>query len=408
MKRLFYWGLPLLFLIPAYASAFLSDSDPQNFFVLLERAPVVLVAQVKQSQKPVGSQRYYLHELRVKEVLAGNEIPDSPKVLQELIFLNEAALYPADLTFIAFLAPLPPYTAFAAAREQGAAFRSFGALAGILVPAEENRQGIVSLAKQWIALKSSGGPEADSFRMELMLIALESPELPVRDAAARRLSELTLRRGLFTIEDYKKIEAALTAGNLKPEAQQSLVTVIEKAGDAGALDSLRRIAGGTPSPSKWAAVRSLERLGIQRSFAELREDFSIGKVADKNRIVGMLVQRKTPEARDFLKGLLGSAEDLNVKREVLDQMARVGGAEYEAILIEQTQNRDEQVAMQAIVALGSLPTDAALQKIISLLDNPSPLLRGAAGMALMRCPDPRAAKIYRVRFEEQGYGHFHR
>src|SRR5436190_1088899 len=73
LKLLFF--LPL-FLTPIHAEALLSDSDPQNFFVLLDRVQsgeaLVIEGRVEKTQNPTSNSRYFLHTVEILNDLGRN------------------------------------------------------------------------------------------------------------------------------------------------------------------------------------------------------------------------------------------------------------------------------------------------------------------------------------------------
>ncbi len=394
--------LMLLAVLPGKASGFLADSDPQDIFALSEQAPLVLRARLKETKPPAGGQRYFIHTLEVEETLAG-KAEGKVLVLQEQIFPTDKGIFPSG-EFVTFLGPLPNYTAYSTARSQGVALRLFGGNVAVL-PLSEARSEVMKLVKDLLALKSiptSAEREAAKRSLLFRSLSIANPRL-VNDAA-RVLGTMNFK---LSGEEVTAILNALSGNLLSPASQTALITALQSSGNAASVEALKQLAAEAPSTKKWAAIRALETLGIKRSTEELLEDFHQADSQQRPAALSLIVARQDGQSQGFLNRLLAGSETLNLKRDAMEQMARLGGSAYETILLEQSQSRDEPVAMQAIVALGALDTEAALNRLVAVVHSPNPQLRSAAGMALMRSKNPRAAQLYREHFEDKGFGHFH-
>lgn len=373
---------------------------------LSERAPWVVIGSVKNSKAPTNTQRYFLHEIKVSETLAGTSVED-PKVLQEIVFPDEKGAYPEG-PFIAFLAPLPSYTAYKSAKEQGASYRMFGGKAGVLSLSGPAGDDLRALLREAAALGKLSGAEREGTRRALLFRALAISDPRVQNDAAAALESLSLAAAKLSSAEVGNILTALQGNALKGPAAYSLVHLLQKSGDAGSVAALKTLANGPAGPAKWAAIPSLAALGVPRSFSDLTEDYARAEPEQKSRALAVILDQPGEQTTAFLQNMLAGPGGTEAKRDAIAQMERKGGAVYEAIFLEQTKNRDEQVASEALLALGRISSSPGLDRILELVDSPSPTLRSAARMALMQSNDPRAVKIFQKRFEnEAAHSHEH-
>jgi HEAT repeat protein len=403
------WLVASFLLIPFRVFPFLSDSDPQNWVTLTEQAPVVAVGRLAKTQAPSASQRYFIHEIKIEEVLAGEEKEGTAKVLQEMLFPDEKGIFPEG-EFLVFLAKLPGYTAYRAAVAQGASYRLFGGGLAVIPLAGDSAASLRSLVKSLADLRAkSSGVERELKRREILFQGLSLPDVRFSNDAAAILESLDLSAEQLKGDEVQTILAVLNADRLKPLSQTALVRLLQKSGDAASVTALKNLAAGPASPKKWAAIQALDALGTPRSTRELIEDFQSADDSQKKKVLGLLVNRPDPEAKAFFQNLLSGTASAAIKKEAIARMGGVKGKVFEGMLLEQTYNRDEAVAAEALLALGRMSSAGGLDRIVQLIDSPSPVLRSAARMALSQSKDPRAAKIFSERVEQkagQPHGHF--
>jgi len=404
-RRIVFAVILLIFAAPPL-HAFLGDSDPRNYFFLMDRAPLILRAQVGEFKNPTQKRDFYLYRIKIQEALAGKSEDDSPWVLQESVFPNQQSIFPKG-DFVIFLAPLPDYTAYAVAKAEGVKFRLFGAEASVFALPEENRDALMKLSKEYLANRdASSSTDKDAKRRALLIqgLSLNSPK--IENDAAIALADASLPSGGLSAEELTAVTAAFASKNISDPAKVGLVKLLQRSANAGSVEVLKKLADGPAMPSKWAAVRALDAMGIVRATPKLVEDFQSADPSQKMSALHLIVAKRDADAKVFLKQLFSSAESLNLKREALEQMVR-DGADYAPLVLEETQNKDEKVAVQAIVALAEVPGEQSLQRIVTLLDSPSPMLSSAARMALSLSRDPEANKIFHEKFEDKGVSHSH-
>ena len=401
--RLIFLAL-LCALLPFSSQAFLNDSDPQDFFSLVEKAPILVVATLQKTQNPSDTENYFLHSLQVEKSLKGPVSSQQIRILQEAIFPGEAGTYPKQGSFLAFLAPLPNYTAYAKAKSQGVEFRSFGGNDGVLLLKPETREIVLKTIQDYLKLQVST-KEASTQKRNFLFQTLSSPDLRLKSDAALALVNLKDNRGALSAQQAQVILSAMEVVN--EQAQIALIQILQNSANEVAVATLKKLSESPRAVIQWPAVRALENLGHPRPAAQLVQDFPKALEKDRRGIVQLLARRNDPTSQKFLEKLLQADTPVDLKKEIILRMAETGGKAHEAILLRQLENPQEEVVAQSLVVLAGMQSSAVVDKIVSFLDSTSPLLKRAAQIALEKSKDPRAVKIYHERFGEKVEMHDH-
>ncbi len=371
------------------SQAFLASGDPDNFFLLLENAPVVAVAEWSSTEAPTSKRPYYLYELKKSSLLHGQFSGDRFKVADEVLVPNAKPLFAEKGESLVLLAPIPDFTAYREVLARGYGWRVFGGKRGVW-PAPMT----LSLAQAYLA--ASVGE-----RNSILLKLLPDATNPLRREAVLLLA----RRGALPISSEQADSLALLASSSTDvELALAAVQVLEKAGNEAAGQALVKLAAGPSSSAKWAAIRALERKGQTRSVAQLAEDYQSADAAGRAQALSLIAAKQDADALAFFSNLIGGPANFEAKREAIQKMAERKNPGYERLLIQQIGGADESIQAEAILALGKMGSSEAVPSILPLIDSPSEKLRGAAFFMLIDSPDPRAQALISQRYERDHHG----
>lgn len=384
-------GLLLAGLATRPAQAFLSSSDPDNFFLLLESAPIAASVELGEAQAPSKASPFFLYELKKSTLLRGTSDSATFKVAEEALLPNQKPSFAAKSSSLVFLTPLPDYTAYRALRSRGYDWRIFGGKRGVW-PVE------TTLATAQAYLAASAGAERD----RILLKTVGTSASPLRVDAVYLLAQ----RGPLPLssEDAATL-VAFAASATQSEWALATVKIFESANNEAAIQGLRKLADGPSSSAKWAAIRVLEKKGQSRSVAQLTEDYQGADASGQAQALSLIAAKQDGEALAFFANLIAGPADYQKKHEAIEKMAERKNAGYERLLIQQIgAAKDESLQAAAILALGKMGSSEAVPSILPLVDSPSEKLRGAAFFMLMESPDPRAQALMSQRYERDHHG----
>jgi len=390
-----------LLLLPLSSYSFLTDNDPLYFFDLVAKAPLVIRGKVSQVMPAEKGRAYFIYEVQNEEVLSGVLKDKNIKIFQESVFPGEKAAMVSESQVMLFLAPMPKYTAYQKAIQEGARYRLFGGASGVWKLAGKGNT--LKLVQEIIRAKQAGGISPTK-RKSLLLSLLTSPEKKIREAGAMGLGAADLNSGSLSSEEEQQIYQTILAASLGKKAEVALIEALK---DSRSVAILKKIANETKGTPKWAAVRALKELGHPRSVQELAKDYERGNVEEKKRAMGMMAQRQDAAAQKFLNQLIQSTVDYEVKRATIVKMGEVGGKGNEQVLLGNVNHPEEQVGAQVLLSLGNMNSRASVPQILQLLESDSKLLRDAAILSLYRNKDPQAMKYFQERYVKDPHGHFH-
>jgi len=380
-----------LCLIASPLSALLSDSDPKNFFALLENSSVVVLAKVKSSQVPKAEQRFYLYQLKASRVLKGSQDMQTLGVMDESLTPGEPARLPSDGEFLIFLGRIPAFTAYQALSRQGYDYRLLGGPSGVLPNSDET----ATLASQYLQTESGK-------RYAILLQALQGSNPRLSGDAALALAGAG--KIDFTGAEIEAISTAILERPLPDAAKVALVKALENSGGAPGVQALQKISDAPTSPAKWASIRALDRLGFPRPLARLADDFRRANDSEKNSVLGLILSKKDAAAEEFVAGVLAGPFAVEVKKTAMDSMAENKTPGYENLLLKQVPQGEEALRAEAVLALGKMGSSQAVPLVIPLLDSPLPALRAAAFFMLTESSDPRAEELISKRYTRDHHG----
>ncbi|MFO1463411.1 MAG: HEAT repeat domain-containing protein [bacterium] len=391
MRRIRFFlflGLTLSFLPPAQAG--LSDSDPKNFFALLDQAALVVQARRKSATAPSSAQPFFQYQLREVEVLKGAKGSSPASVLDEALTPKDPELLPPEATCLIFLAALPDFTAYREWRRQGFEYRILGGKSGVVCGSEE----ALKDAREYLQAEGAA-------RYRVLLKALGATEPRLANDAALALGDLKVS---FTPEEAASMARALGERPLADPAKIAGVKALESCGNAACLASLQQLAGAPPSPAKWAALRALQRLGQGATVDRLAEDFRQADDAGKGEVLALLIPQKNAAAAEFANAVLNGPFAAEVKKAAIRKLAENKTPEYEALLLKQLPQGETALRVETILALGRMGSSRAVPFVIPLLDSPDPALRGAAFFMLTDSQDPKAQEYMSQRYTRDHHG----
>jgi len=374
------------------ARAVLSDSDPKNFFTQLNQAVVVVKAQRKSVEEPNPKQAFFLYQLKDLEVLKGPKDLDSLKVVEEVLTPRESGLLPESGEFLLTLAELPHFTSYQDLIRRGYAYRILGGKGGVFVSNAE----ALTLAKQY--LQSESG-----LRYRVLLQALRGPDSRLANDGSGALVEIG--RWNPSSEELDVLSTALQPGGLLTDKGQiAAVQALENCGTAVCLATLKQISENPSSAAKWAALRSLVRLGATTPVEKLADDFRAADDAGKTEALGLVLSQKNTAAAEFASSVLSGNFSDSVKKAAIQKMAENKAPEYEAILLKQVPQGEEAIRVESVLALGHMGSSQAVPLVIPLLDSPNKALRGAAFFMLTASMDPKAQEYMNDRYSRDHHG----
>ncbi|HCU25760.1 MAG TPA: hypothetical protein DF383_12150, partial [Deltaproteobacteria bacterium] len=354
MKRLILVLFVGVLSSPVFAR--LSDSDPQNFFLLLGQGALAAKVKIEKTHPPQAGQPFYLHELKVEEVVAGAQSLDSIKVMEEASSPGLPTVFPQTGDFFACFARLPNYTSYREILRQGYEYRLLGGKNGIFLGPNALR----------VAKKYFNADAAARFR--ILLDVLGDTDSRLANDAAAALAE-TGRRD-WTAEDVAKILAAQDKPLLQDAAKLALVKTLENSANAAGIAGLQRIAEQETGVAQWAAIRALEKLGRPRSLPQLVEDFRRAPDAEKPQALALIAIRQ--DAAEFFSGVLAGPFSFEIKKSAIQNLALRKIPAYEDLLLDLLAQNDAALQSEAVLALGRMGSVRAVPKIIPLLDNSPP------------------------------------
>lgn len=385
------------------SQAFLNDSDPVRFYHLAIKAPWIAVVGLENVQNQIPKKSYSIYRLQVRNVLSGQLEEKKIQILEESIFSKKKPMMNPGETALVFLAPLPRYTAYASAHDQGVRFRFFGGPKGLLLLGD-NKSQILDLVRDILSLKGKPSREKLLKQKELLIRMLGMPGSQLQVDGALGLEELDLQPGGFSEAEENTLFSLLESSTLPKKAQIALVVALKK---SKSRSILKKIADGPAVPAKWAAIRALEDLGVSRPVQDLGKDFEQSDRAGKFKILSIMAGRNDDPAKRYLNQFLSGPSDFELKREAVLRMGEKGGEENERVLLGQITHRDENVSAEVILALGKMQSSKSVAKIVPYLESPSKRLRDAAIFSLYVNQDPGAQRILGERFTKDSHGHFH-
>lgn len=391
MKRLILIVAVFLLGSAGLAQAFLNDNDPEHFFELAQRAPLVVSGKVEGIEVPLGAKKYFIYRISLSEVLGGSSPKKEFKIFQEQIFPKDAPAMNLGQEVLLFLAPMPNYTAYQTATRAGVQYRLFGAARGAWEVASNPE--LMEIVKEILA---KGDSKAILFKM------LKSKNSEILSSGAHSLAGSNFPKGAFGQEEEAFLYSLIAGEALSKSAKLDLIRALK---GTESVDTLKKIVLNLQGSAKWAAVRALEELGIQRKTGELVGDFNRGDLETKKRAVALLAKRGDPKAREFFRQVLRGGEDYNVKRTAIMKMGEAGGKVNEEVLMENLSNSEELVSAQAILALGKMNSHQSVPEIIKILNSPSKVLRDAAILSLYVNQDPHAMRYFQENFVKDAHGH---
>lgn len=371
------------------ARAFLASGDPDNFFLLLENAPVVAVVRVGSTEAPAPNRPFFLQELKKSSLLRGEFSGDRFKVAEEILVPGQKSLFVGKEESLALLAPIPEYTAYREFISRGYVWRVFGGKRGVRPAAAA-----LSLAQSYLTAPAA---ERNSILLKILPDAANSLR---RDAVL-----LLARRGPLPITGEQADSlAALAQSSADVDLALAGVRILDNADNPAARQALAQLADGSASSAKWAAIRALEKKGLSRSVAQLGEDYQSADPSGRAQALSLIAAKQDAEATAFFAGLLAGASGFEAKREAIQKMGERKNANYERLLIRQIGGAEESIQAEAILALGKMGSTEAIPSILPLIDSPSEKLRGAAFFMLVESPDPRAQALISQRYERDHHG----
>ncbi|HKY64196.1 MAG TPA: HEAT repeat domain-containing protein [bacterium] len=389
--------LPLLLaFLGSPARAFLASADPDNFFLLLESAPIVAAAKWASTEAPAPNRPFYLHELKKISPLRGEFSGDRFKVAEEVLVPGQKPAFGGKEEVLVLLAPVPDFTAYREFRSRGYVWRSFGGKRGVWPAAA------IPTAQAYLA---AAGAERNAVLLKLLSDAAN----PMRREAVLLLA----RRGPLPLTGEEAQSLTALAQGADAPLAAAAVGIMEKANNAASSQALLKLAAGPSSPAKWEAIRALERKGQPRPVSALAEDYRGADARGQAQALSLIAAKRDAEAAAFFSDLLAGSSAFEAKREAIQKMAEKKTPAYERLLIGQIGGAEESIQAEAILALGRMGSTEAVPRILPLLDSSSEKLRGAAFFMLMDSPDPRAQALMSQRYERDHHGgwnknpHFH-
>ncbi len=381
--------LLLLGLASRPAQAFLASGDPDNFFLLLESAPVVAVVKLGSTEAPASNRPFYLQELKKSSLLRGEFSGDRFKVAEEVLVPGQKSLFAGKEESLALLAPIPDFTAYRDFLSRGYVWRVFGGKRGVW-PAVAT----LAIAQSYLAASASE-------RNSILLKILPDAANPLRREAVLLLA----RRGPLPISgEQAGVLVALAQGSTDVDLALAGVRILENANNEAARQALLKLADGPSSSAKWAAIRALEKKGQTRSVAQLAEDYQSADAPDRAQALALIAAKQDAESLAFFANLIAGSAGFEAKREAIQKMGERKNPGYERLLIKQIGGADESIQAEAILALGKMGSTEAVTSILPLIDSPSEKLRGAAFFMLIESPDPRAQALISQRYERDHHG----
>lgn len=376
-------------LVAPPARAFLTASDPDNFFLLLESAAVVASVQLGSAQEPSNASPFFLYDLKKSTLLRGDSSDSTFKVADEALLPGQKPLFGPKAASLVFLAPLPDFTSYRPLRSRGYVWRIFGGKRGVW-PADST----LATAQAYLAAPSDQ-------RNSLLLKTLKDPASPLRIDAIYLLAK---RGPLPLTSEEVDIVAGFASSANNVDMALAAVRVLENADNAAARQGLVKLSDGPSGTAKWAAIRALEKKGQARSVAQLAEDYQGADAAGRAQALSLIAAKQNAEALSFFTNIISGSSTFEAKRDAMEKMAEKKNPGYERLLINQIGGGEESVQAEAILALGKMGSTEAVPSIIPLIDSPSAKLRGAAFFMLMDSPDPRAQALMSERYERDHHG----
>jgi HEAT repeat protein len=381
--------LLLLSLNSRQSQAFLASGDPDNFFLLLENAPVVAVVKVGSTEAPAPKRPFYLQELRKISLLRGEFSGDRFKVAEEVLVPGQKSLFAEKEESLALLAPIPDFTAYRDFLSRGYVWRVYGAKRGVWPAAAT-----LAIAQSYLAASATE-------RNSILLKILPDAANPLRREAALLLA----RRGPLPISgEQAQVLVALAQGSADVDLALAGVRILDNANNEAARQALLKLAAGPSSSAKWAAIRALEKKGQARSVDQLAEDYQSADAPGRAQALALIAAKQDAESLAFFANLIAGPSGFEAKREAIQKMGERKNPGYERLLIQQIGGADESIQAEAILALGKMGSTEAVPSILPLIDSPSEKLRGAAFFMLIESPDPRAQALISQRYERDHHG----
>ncbi len=400
MKYLLNLFLFFFLLFPTQAHTLLSDSDPQNFFVLLDRVQsgeaLVILGKVEKTQNPATNKRYFLHTVQILNDLGRNLSTRKILVMEDQWDPTVRSALSDKNDFVLFLSKskVPPFDSF----------RILGGSSRVIPVYPQQRDRLLAIIKHCCAFSPNEKKGA-------LIQALQFPDKRIAQDAAIYLGEMKgIALSSKEISTLLQVLQQLEGNTL---AQLGLVKGLKNSGDPASREALRSLAKSKPSSSKWRAIQALEELGEKIPTTQLVREVEFANPDQQPAGLNLIVKRQDAAAVAFLRKLLASGGNFEIQRLAIEKMGDVGGTPYEQLLVENLKNPQEPIVVQSLIALGKMQSVKMILPAIHLLDHGTPHLRGAAFLALSTSQDPEAVHALEERYERGPQGiwkkreHFH-